>query len=109
GYGVGLLKMLLGCWRSGGYRSCSGRSGRGGGGLVQHIGIRIVCRQQELCVESLIGTLLIELVDLKVSDRHNSRQAGHLLVERSQIVEVSVNFDLDRLGLDRILRRIVAR
>ncbi len=52
-------------------------------------------------VDRLISRLLFELVDLEVGDRNDARQLCHLVEEGTQVVEVAVDLDLDRLCHNR--------
>ena len=88
----------------------AGWPGCPGGGFRVKIGrSRVVCRQQKLCVERLGVGLFIKLIDLEIRDRHDTRQFCHAFERRPEGCEIAVNLDLDRLGHDRILLRIVAR
>src|SRR5687768_2879703 len=60
-------------------------------------------------MQRLLSGLLLELDDLEVAYGHDPRKLGHFIEESSQVVEVAVNLDLDRLGYNYILLRVIAR
>ena len=60
-------------------------------------------------MDRLLIALLVELIDLEVGNRDDSRQFAYRVEECTKIGEITVHLDLDRLGHDRILLCVITR